>query len=527
MTEGGLAEVAHPIPNMAATLDLPEVAPRRSPAGIVIGLALTLIAVIFAVFAFLCWQGYGTTIEGAKAKAQTAADLVADDTRLAFGSGLTALRFIADMGPTALDPAYRSQIDSAIKRLPAEMHLGLYDASGAPVGTGNGDGLPASIAGTDYYAALKQGQDWVLPPLGADPTNMIIAQRLGSDSFAGVAVLAVPMSLLQTFWEPQHLGTDSTLVLNREDGWMLGRYPALAGPLNVSKGAAYWSEISSNPSGTYATRSQVDGITRVVGFRHIPELGVIAFGTISQDTAIQGLWTSIITVLWLMVPIALGLLIFALITARMLRTSERTQAKLAAAVEHNQVLFREIHHRVKNNLQSVASLLQMQPIAREIKTDMGQRLAAMSAVHEHIYRSNNFATVQVKTYLETLIENIRAAADPKVRVVAQLDDLSVDKDAATPLGLIVNEVVANAFKHAFPDGREGVITVQLAHDSTGRGRLTVADNGVGFDPDKPAKGIGQRLIRALTGQLGGESTMASGDAGSTFELTFPLAATEG
>ena len=279
---------------------------------------------------------------------------------------------------------------------------------------------------------------------------------------------------------------------------MVGRYPAIAGPLNVAKTATDWPGIVASRSGTYSTRSPIDGVTRVVGYRQISELGLIVFATVSQDAALRDLWSSIIIVSWLLAPIALGLLVFALITARMLRQGERTQAKLAAAVEHNQVLFREIHHRVKNNLQSVASLLQMQPIAREIKADMGQRLAAMSAVHEHIYRSNNFSTVRVKTYLETLIENIRGGADPTVRVVEQLEDLSVDKDAATPLGLILNEVVANAFKHAFPDGREGVITVQLEKQGEAHGRLTVSDNGVGFDPSKPAKGIGQRLIRALT-----------------------------
>jgi two-component sensor histidine kinase len=145
-------------------------------------------------------------------------------------------------------------------------------------------------------------------------------------------------------------------------------------------------------------------------------------------------------------------------------------------------------------------------------------------VHEHIYRSNNFTTVDVKGYLQTLIESIRAGHEPGVRVIEQLEDLSVDKDAATPLGLIVNEVVANAFKHAFPDGREGLVTVTLTRDAEGRGQLTVGDNGIGFDPAQPAKGIGRRLIAALTQQLKGESrfeTAAGG--GSLFTLTFPLA----
>jgi two-component sensor histidine kinase len=229
-------------------------------------------------------------------------------------------------------------------------------------------------------------------------------------------------------------------------------------------------------------------------------------------------------VLWLLVPISLALLGGSFLTARLLRQTRRNEQRLAAAVAHNEVLFREIHHRVKNNLQSVASLLQMQPIPREIKANMGQRIAAMSAVHEHIYRSNNFSTVDVKGYLQTLIESIRAGHDPKVRVVEQLDDIAVDKDAATPLGLILNEVVSNAFKHAFPDGREGVVTVQMI-SADGHGQLTVEDNGIGFDPAQPAKGIGRRLIAALTQQMGGESRFETAPGGgSLFTLTFPLAA---
>ncbi|MEO8756528.1 MAG: histidine kinase dimerization/phosphoacceptor domain -containing protein [Devosia sp.] len=490
----------------------------------VIALAIGLIALILAIFGFLCWQGYGTTLDNARVKAQTAADIIADDTEWALGGSLSALHLVANLGPAALDPANRPAIDAALKQLPADTRLTLYNAAGDAVdATGT-----SSIAAESYFEPLKLGQEWVILPVGADPSDIVIAQRLGGTEFAGVAVLAIPMTLLQSFAAPQKLGDGSTVIINRDDGWMVGRYPPLPGPLDVSKTSAYWDTISTNDKGIYTTVSPLDAVNRIVGFRHLKGLGLIAFATISQDAAIGALWTSIIIVSWLIGPIALMLLAFALIIARILRQSERTQAKLAAAVAHNEVLFREIHHRVKNNLQSVGSLLQMQPIDKAIKTDMGQRIAAMSAVHEHIYRSNNFSTVMVKSYLETLIENIRRGGDPRVTVAEQIDDLSVDKDAATPLGLILNEVVANAFKHAFPDGRDGLIAVTLVRDSEGRGNLTVEDNGVGFDPAKPAKGIGQRLIRALAEQLGGESKVETAqNGGARFVLTFPLAKSGG
>lgn len=492
-----------------------------SSSTIVIGLAVALDALIFAIFAFLCWQAYFSALDGARQRAQTAADIGAEEIHWSFGSALTSLRFIADLGPAALDPANRPKIDAALDRLPADTVLALYDAGGTAVGAT--ETLPATIAGEDYFAELRKGQDWILVPASADTEHMLIAQRLGVGDFAGAAVLSVPTSLLRSFWEPQQLGKDSTLALDREDGWLIGRYPPLPGPINFVKTASNWPMIAANQSGSYSTTSPVDSVSRVVAFRHIPELGAIVFAAISVDTALSQLWTSIIIVLWLIGPIALALLIFALVIARMLRQSERTQASLAAAVANNEVLFREIHHRVKNNLQSVAALLQMQPIPREIKANMGQRIAAMSAVHEHIYRSNSFSTVMVKDYLTTLIDNIRAGGDPRIAVSADIDDLAVDKDAATPLGLIVSEVVSNAFKHAFPGGRSGKIAISLTRGNDGRGCLTVADDGIGYDPQAPAKGIGQRLIRALTSQLGGDATVSSDSAGSTFTLSFPLA----
>jgi len=245
---------------------------------------------------------------------------------------------------------------------------------------------------------------------------------------------------------------------------------------------------------------------------------------VSLDSVLGGLWSAISVVLWLLVPISLALLAGSFFAAHLLRKSTRTQRSLATALANNEVLFREIHHRVKNNLQSVASLLQMQPIAREIKANMGQRIAAMSAVHEHIYRSNSFDRVSVKGYLQTLIANIRAGQDPDVELIEDLDELFVDKDAATPLGLIVNEVVSNAFKHAFADGRKGQVAIHLHRDDdSDHALLVVEDNGIGFDPDQPAKGIGRRLIGALTQQLGGDShTGAVETGGARFMLRFPI-----
>lgn len=506
---------------------------RWEAADTVIALALALIIGIFAFFTFLCVQGFQQTLDGARVRAQTTADIVATQASWLVGGGFAALELVdakLAFEPAVLDPEVKADLDRALGSLPAGASLGLYDPSGAVLENGGTPTLPASIADKDFYRELMAGAEpQVIARQQVDTTTgaptIVIARRLGTDVVAGVAVISIPASALDAFWAALKLPEGSTISLIRDDGWIIARHPPLPESMDMSATSPFWSQVSSSEAGTYDSgRSPADGIARFVGFHHVSPYGLIAFGSVSQDAAIAGLWRAIVTVLWLLVPFAIALLAASLWTAHLLRSSARTQRTLAAAVEHNEVLFREIHHRVKNNLQSVASLLQMQPIPREIKTNMGQRIAAMSAVHEHIYRSSSFETVHVKDYLQTLVTSIHAGHDPNVRVVQELEDLTVDRDAATPLGLILNEVVSNAFKHAFADGREGVLTVRLARTPDGRGQLTVEDNGSGFDLQAPTKGIGRRLIAALTQQIGGQSSFETAlGGGSLFILVFPLA----
>lgn len=507
---------------------------RWEAADSVIAVVSALIIVIFAVFAFLCIQGFANTIESAKKRAQTSADIVATQASWLLGSGLTSLRLIESklaFEPAVLDPGEKAELDGALKALPSGGSFAIYDPAGAVLPNGGSQLLPASIIDRAYFAPLEAGDTAeIIARQELDSATgapiIVLARRLGGDVNAGYLVLAMPVQALEAFFTSQALAEGSVISIAREDGVIVARYPLATEPIDVNQSAS-WSQISSTPSGAYEAKSALDGVTRLIGYRHVPELGIITFGSVSRDAAVGGLWTAIITVLWLLVPIALALFGGSLWTARLLRRSAQTQRTLQAAVAHNDVLFREIHHRVKNNLQSVASLLQMQPIPREIKANMGQRIAAMSAVHEHIYRSGNFETVHVKDYLQTLVASIRAGHDPQVNVVEELDDVPVDREAATPLGLILNEVVSNAFKHAFADGREGVVAVRLKRTPEGRGQLTVEDNGLGFDPQTPTKGIGRRLIAALTQQLSGESRFETAiNGGSLFTLIFPLASQE-
>lgn len=495
---------------------------KFGPAGLVLGLTTALVVVIFGVFALLVWQGYGTAITQARAKAQSAADVIAEETRWLVGSSLLTLKrvqFTLGGDPASLTAASKAALDEAVKSLPAPLTLSVYDAQGRLSPASAAPDLPSDISDTDLFKALAAGADrQVAPELDAAadraPT-FLIGQRLTLDgAFSGVAVITAGTAVLTDFWAPLKLGPDATVSLVREDGWIIARQPPPDKPMNIGASDNFTKYLTSDLAGSYLSgASPVDGISRIVAFRHLPDLGLIAIAAVPQNAVVGALWTSVVIVLLLLVPIGAALLGGSIWTSRILK-------RLQVAVDQNQVLFREIHHRVKNNLQSVSSLVRLQPIAPEIKEEMVRRIEAMSAVHEHIYRSDTFDSVAVKDYLHTLIEGLRRSYSSEAEVSERLENLTVDKDAAMPLGLIVNEVVSNAFKHAFPEGRRGAISIVLEAVGPNLGKLTIKDNGVGFDPSKQTRGMGRRLIVGLTQQLQGESSFVS-EGGSLFTLTFP------
>jgi len=502
-------------------------------AAVVVAACTGLVIVIFAIFGLLVWQAYASAGPRAEREAQASADLLAEEAQWLVGGALTLITHLSTdalRNPAQITTADKPELDQLLKTLPADVELAYYDANG-DVRFGTPFMLPQSIAAARFFTNLAGATEWTItaqPLAGRQTPGIILAKRIerpDGDGPAGAVVLAIDTAFLERHWTAQDLGQDSTISLIERSGAVVARYPALTGPLNVGTQPGFVSAAAAD-SGTYwSDSSPADGVARVVGFRHIPALNLIALASISRDTVYAGILNSTLIVLALLGPIALALLLGSIQIAREIRRREATMARLSEAVAQNEVLFREIHHRVKNNLQSVRALLQLQPIPREIKADMGQRIAAMSAVHEQIYRSSDFRSVSVKDYLGNLIENIRVGQSTEVEIHLDLEDVAVDKDTATPLALIVNEVISNAFKHAFSDGRAGTLNISLKREGD-RGHLIVEDNGVGFDPAAPAKGIGHKLIAALTQQIDGEASFSSGQ-GSRFDLTFPLAPAAG
>jgi len=207
---------------------------------------------------------------------------------------------------------------------------------------------------------------------------------------------------------------------------------------------------------------------------------------------------------------------------------------LEKALAAREVLLRETHHRVKNNLQVVSSLLNLQENvvkseeARDVFLECQTQIQSMAMVHEVLYRSDRVEGVGMQAYFDRLAEYLSSVFDALSRGVTcsfQAEGVFLDLDDAIPTGLIVNELVSNAFKHAFPGGRRGHILACLT-DGLGYRELLVEDDGVGFlatrKPDGSEAGIGTELVNALAAQLRGQIERGpSAGTGARIRIRFP------
>ena len=213
---------------------------------------------------------------------------------------------------------------------------------------------------------------------------------------------------------------------------------------------------------------------------------------------------------------------------------KQAEAAVQASLREKESLLKEVHHRVKNNLQIISSLLRLQagrvehPAARAVLTDMQNRIRSMALIHEHLYRSKTLAQVDLSSYLTQLCTQLfhaLAAPSGAVQLKFALAPVSVEADQAIPCGLLVSELVSNSLKHAFPEGRAGEVRVELQPVPGGEEFcLRVADNGIGLpsglDPARLTS-LGLRLAPDLARQLGGQLVIVPGP-GAGFEVVFTL-----
>jgi two-component system, sensor histidine kinase PdtaS len=507
----------------------PTPARRSVPVALALtGLLLVLVVLLAGQF---IWQSQRDTKAATEARAVSAAYIASTHVRWLVEANLQTLRRIDDsLGGRRdlLTTGTLRDLDQAVAALPGAVYVWVFDADGRSVLTNEREFVSISIADRDYFAALKAGVEWNIGPLltGHHTGRKVfpIGRRIERDGlFLGAAVIYVPADLLAQFWQSMDLGPGSTIGLLRDDGWLVARHPVPEQALNLAGYALFTEYLPKASEGFYeAAASPADGVARVVGYRRVEGLPLITVVGIPVEVLTDRFWERIAGITLVAAPIGLALLLVSLWVVRLLRQEERAHHALSQALEENRVLLREIHHRVKNNLQTVSALIRLQPGPPEAKEELMRRIAAMTAVHEHIYRSDQFGRLDVADYIRTLVAGLREGYGSAVTVECELAPVDVVPDQALPLGLIVNEVVSNAFKHAFPGGRTGLITLTLEVTEAEQAVLRVHDNGVGYQPGTPT-GMGSRLIRGLAQQIKGDYEFRN-ENGTLFVLKFPLIA---
>jgi PAS domain S-box-containing protein len=224
-----------------------------------------------------------------------------------------------------------------------------------------------------------------------------------------------------------------------------------------------------------------------------------------------------------------------ILTVRDMTDSWEQEEALRRAVEDKNTLLKELYHRVKNNLQLIISLFNLQvrsvseDQARQALLDAASRVRAMALVHERLYQSGTLSSIRLDDYVRELCEQVAGAASAHRRGIAvdvEAEPLEVGLDVAVPLGLLLNELVTNSFKHGFPGDRAGRVLVRLARLDGDNVRLTVSDDGVGLPPgmDRTSRrSLGLKLVAALTEQLRARFALDNQD-GAVATLDFHVAA---
>ncbi|MBU2500428.1 PAS domain S-box protein [bacterium] len=221
-----------------------------------------------------------------------------------------------------------------------------------------------------------------------------------------------------------------------------------------------------------------------------------------------------------------------MVLASIIDITERLLAarRLMDSLREKELLLKEIHHRVKNNLAVIGSLLYLRSGAmrdedsRRILDECGERVRSMALVHERLYQSEDLSEVDFGDYAAELANEMlrnSSAARSDVRLVLDIDPTPLGIDRAIPCGLILTELISNALKHAFPEGRTGTLRVELGKNASGGLDLVVADDGVGL-PDPGSSDaddtLGLHLVRSLARQLDAEITILRREPGTEVRL---------
>jgi len=209
------------------------------------------------------------------------------------------------------------------------------------------------------------------------------------------------------------------------------------------------------------------------------------------------------------------------------------EQELQGSLKEKEILLQEIHHRVKNNMAIITSLLELQSMAitddvvKQVFRESRQRIKSIALVHEKLYKTRDFKHISIRDYIDELVCDLSEAYgydNGKLLIEQDIQDISLNLSILIPFGLIINEVITNSLMHAFENVEDPKVDISFRSNDMNLATLTVSDNGLGL-PDKgnlsARKTVGLQVVNALVGQIYGQIKMESG-AGTRVTVTFPV-----
>ena len=475
---------------------------------------IALFAILASVLALSLYQSYQAAILRINERVTTSSQIVATNAGWIDALAWQALRRIDDrVGPEVRtgsgSGAGVEDIKDAVYGLPGQVQAYVVNPEGTTLYSTDPQIKPIDIRDREYFSALAKGAPEYISPLLVSRLNgeqiFVFSRRLQrGDRFAGAAMVSFSADLLRSVWQIVNLGPGSTVSIMRDDGQIMARYPRPPGPIDLSDYVLFTDYLKNSDEGVYEAISPADGKHRIVGYRRVPGTKLVVQASAAFDENMQEFWNDLYFTLSFAAATTIGLAVGAAWIASLLKRDAVRSTELEGALEQNQMLMREIHHRVKNNLQIIQSLIRLQPLPDNVKNGLFDRLSAMASVHEHIYRYDRYSEISAKALIPSVVDPLVRAYRPGVSVEYDLDDCTVSNDQATSLALLVGEVTTNALKYAFDHDTAGRLDVTLKALEDGRAELRIRDDGPGFDPEVSPSGMGTKLIAASVQQLGGQ-----------------------
>jgi two-component sensor histidine kinase len=496
---------------------------------------LIFVTILFILLAgtvgLLLYRAYQVSVDRMVLRVEAASATVSTNVDWIDALARQALRRIDDtLGEKLIDgdPNGVADLREGVEGLPGKVFAYVVDENGRTLYSTDPGIKAIDISDRDYFRVPASGVKEFVSSLMVSRLNgdqiFAFSRRLErSGRFEGVAIVSFSGSILLPIWQSLDLGPGSTVGIIRTDGQLVARYPQPRGPLDLSKYVLFTDYLKKKPTGSYLAESPEDGERRIVAYRTITGTDFIVQASAGLDHGMAEFWRVTNVTLALSFGVAVGLVLASYSVYRLIVRDARTSAKLRTALDNNQLLLREIHHRVKNNLQSVQSLIRLHHLPSPVQDALLDRLSAMTRVHEIIYSNDAFDQLDAADLVRNVVTPMISAHRPTVHAEFDLEHLLIDNDLATPLALLVGEVVTNALKYAFEGCSEGRLTVSLRRSKGKMATLVISDDGVGFDPATIRHGMGTRLIEGSIRQLGG-SYRHERDHGTRFvaELTLSM-----